>query len=68
MYQCSGSGSVCFLGLLYPDPQFVCTDPDPDPSTNKKKVKKTLDFYCIVTFIFEEGCKCKPSKKNKHKK
>jgi hypothetical protein len=52
-----------FLGLLDPHP-------DPDPSINKQKMKKNLDFYCFVTsfwlFIFEEWCKC-TFKRNKHK-
>jgi hypothetical protein len=36
-----------------PDPLFICEDPSPvpDPSINKQKMKKALDFYCIVTSL-----------------
>ncbi len=36
---------------LQPDPQFFLTAPDPDPSINKQKMKKNLDFYCFVTSL-----------------
>jgi hypothetical protein len=39
-----------FLGLPDPDPSIFCTDPD--PSINKQKSYKILDFYCFVTFLF----------------
>jgi hypothetical protein len=39
--QCCGSGSVCFLGILDPDPLVRGTDPD--PSVIKQKwLEKTL--------------------------
>jgi hypothetical protein len=34
-----------FLGLPDQNPSLFCTDPDPDPSINKKNNKKNLDFY-----------------------
>jgi hypothetical protein len=44
-----------FLVLLdpHPDPEIICTDlaPDADPSINKKKMKKNLDFYCFVASL-----------------
>jgi hypothetical protein len=53
-FQCcgSGSGSVCVLGLLDPDPDpwVRGTDPYPDPSAvSSSNSKQTLDSYCIVT-------------------
>jgi len=39
--QCSGSGSICFLGL--PDPDLLVRVIDPDPSIIKQNSKKKID-------------------------
>ncbi len=36
---------IYVLGLLDPDPEFICTDPD--PSINKQKNEENLDFYVL---------------------
>ncbi len=38
------------LGLPDPDSSLFCTYPD--PSINKQKSKKNLDFYYFVTFLY----------------
>jgi hypothetical protein len=38
---CAGSGAVIFGP---PGSLIICTDPAPDPSTNRQKIKKNLDF------------------------
>ncbi len=50
-----------FLDLLDPDPvpSLIFTDrdpalelaPDPGPSINKQKMKKSLVFHCFVTYL-----------------
>ncbi len=44
-------GSVCFLGLLDPDPLVRVTDLDLDPFIINKNSKKKLDSYCFVTYF-----------------
>ncbi len=39
-----------FLGLPAPDP--LVRGSDPDPSIIKQNGKKTLDFYCFVTYLW----------------
>ncbi len=63
-----------FLGHLDQDLEFVCTTPDPDPSINKQKIRKTLIspilWLLLWLFIFEleEWCKCTFEKYgNEHK-
>ncbi len=50
-----------FLGLPDPDPSFILSASGSDPSINKQRSKKTLDFYYFVTsfwlFIYENWCK-----------
>jgi hypothetical protein len=52
--QCCGAGSdgsICFWGLMDPDPLVRGTDPDSDLSSSKYRIKKNLDSYCYVTFL-----------------
>ncbi len=39
-----------FLDLLDPDPEFICTDPD--PSINKEKNEENLDVYVLFCEFF----------------
>ncbi len=47
-------GIRMFLDLPdpHPDQLVTSTDPAPVPSLSVKKSKKTLDFYCFVTFFW----------------
>jgi hypothetical protein len=58
-----------FLGLPDSDPSLLCTDPD--PSINKKKSKKNLNFYYFMTSFRLLSIKTDvnvPSKSNKENK
>jgi hypothetical protein len=47
-----------FLGLPdpHPNPEFICMDPvpapGPDPSMDKQNIKKNLDFFCFVAYLW----------------
>jgi hypothetical protein len=56
--------SYLSASVVHPDPEnfgppelgVIPTDSDPDldPSIMEQKSKKNLDFYCSVTFFFED--------------
>jgi hypothetical protein len=41
-----------FFPFPYPRSVNICADLDPDPSINKQKVERNLNFKCFVTFLF----------------
>jgi len=35
----------------------ICKNLDPDPSTNKQKIKKIIDFFCFADFFMNLSLK-----------